>query len=106
MTALSDDELLASCRQRPQDSAEWAAACDLLVRRFTPLVRPCARQYRNSPEPAAGLLLELSHVFTPDGRWQALRGQPRLARPVKGLQRLADLPQVVAQEKDRGSAAP
>jgi deoxyribodipyrimidine photolyase-related protein len=31
---------------------------------------------------------------------------PRMARPVKGLQRLADLPQVVAQEKDRGSAAP
>jgi deoxyribodipyrimidine photolyase-related protein len=31
---------------------------------------------------------------------------PRMARPVQGLGRLADLRQVVAQEKDRGSAPP
>ena len=31
---------------------------------------------------------------------------PRMARQVKGLGRLADLRQVVAQEKERGSAPP
>jgi RNA polymerase sigma-B factor len=56
LTELSDDELLASCRQHLPDSAEWAAACDLLVRRFTPLVRACVRQYRNSPELADDLM--------------------------------------------------
>jgi deoxyribodipyrimidine photolyase-related protein len=31
---------------------------------------------------------------------------PRMAQPVRGLQRLADLPQVIAQEKDRGADPP
>jgi RNA polymerase sigma-B factor len=46
----SDGELLAQCRGHARGSAEWSAACDVLVRRFTPLVRACARQYRDSPE--------------------------------------------------------
>jgi RNA polymerase sigma-B factor len=47
---LPDGELLARCRTREPTSAEWAAACDVLVRRYTPLVRACVRQYRGSPE--------------------------------------------------------
>jgi deoxyribodipyrimidine photolyase-related protein len=35
-----------------------------------------------------------------------LRGNHRMAQPLAGLGRLADLPQVVAQERDRGDAAP
>lgn len=53
---LSDDELLARCRAYPRDSAERAVACDLLVRRYTSLVRACVRQYVNSPEPADDLM--------------------------------------------------
>jgi RNA polymerase sigma-B factor len=53
---LADDELLARCRGRAPDSPEWSAACELLVRRFTPLVRACVRPYLNSPEPAEDLM--------------------------------------------------
>jgi RNA polymerase sigma-B factor len=56
LSTLPDDELLASLQHHSRDSAEWGVACDLLVRRFTPLVRACARQYRNSPEPADDLM--------------------------------------------------
>ncbi len=53
---LSDGELLARCRAHARESAEWAQACDALVRRYTPLVRACVRQFRNSPEPAEDLM--------------------------------------------------
>jgi RNA polymerase sigma-B factor len=53
---LSDDDLLACCRAYPQGSRERDAACEILVRRYTPLVRACARQYMNSPEPADDLM--------------------------------------------------
>jgi RNA polymerase sigma-B factor len=53
---LSDDELLMRCRAHPRDSAERATACEVLVRRYTPLVRACARQYMASPEPADDLM--------------------------------------------------
>ena len=46
----SDGELLMQCREHARGSAEWSAACEVLVRRYTPLVRACARQYRDSPE--------------------------------------------------------
>jgi RNA polymerase sigma-B factor len=70
---LSDDELLAYCRDLPRDDLDRAAACDVLVRRFTPLVRACARPYLNSPEPAddlmqvgfVGLLKAINH-YDPD----------------------------------------
>jgi deoxyribodipyrimidine photolyase-related protein len=35
-----------------------------------------------------------------------LSGNARMRRPLQGLRRLKDVPQVVAQEEDRGSAAP
>ena len=52
----SDGELLMQCREHARGTAEWNAACDLLVRRYTPLVRACARQYRDSPESSDDLM--------------------------------------------------
>jgi RNA polymerase sigma-B factor len=56
LNGLSDDELLALCREHLADSTEGVAAKDALVRRFTPLVRACARPFMNSPEPAEDLM--------------------------------------------------
>jgi RNA polymerase sigma-B factor len=53
---LPDDQLLAMIRERERGSAERSAVCDVLVRRFTPLVRACARPYMSSPEPAEDLM--------------------------------------------------
>jgi RNA polymerase sigma-B factor len=53
---LPDDDLLACCRAYPRGSTERDTACDILVRRYTPLVRRCARPYMNSPEPADDLM--------------------------------------------------
>ena len=53
---LSDEELLARCRVPPAGSAERAAACEVLVRRYKPLVRACVRPYLDSPEPAEDLM--------------------------------------------------
>ncbi len=47
---LSDDDLLARCRGQAPGSEERSAASEVLVRRYTPLVRACVRPYRNSPE--------------------------------------------------------
>jgi RNA polymerase sigma-B factor len=52
----SDDDLLASCRDNARDSPERAAAADILVRRYTPLVRTCVRPYRNGPESVDDLM--------------------------------------------------
>jgi RNA polymerase sigma-B factor len=53
---LPDADLLARCREHARGSAEWTAACDVLVRRFTPLVRACVRPYRDGPESAEDLM--------------------------------------------------
>jgi RNA polymerase sigma-B factor len=53
---LSDDDLLARCRQQPPGGPERTAACEVLVRRYTPLVRECAWRYSRSPEPAEDLM--------------------------------------------------
>jgi RNA polymerase sigma-B factor len=53
---LPDDELLARCGKNAPDEADRAAACDVLVRRYTPLVRACVRPYRDSPESADDLM--------------------------------------------------
>lgn len=53
---LPDDQLLARCRGHEPGSAVYAAACEVLVRRYTPLVRACVRQYRDSPEPVEDLM--------------------------------------------------
>jgi len=51
-----DEELLSRCRELPVDSAERAAAREVLVQRYQPLVRRCIRAYRGSPEPVEDLM--------------------------------------------------
>jgi RNA polymerase sigma-B factor len=53
---LTDGDLLARYRRHAPGSREGAAACEVLVRRYTPLVRACVRQYRDSPESAEDLM--------------------------------------------------
>ncbi|MCW2933841.1 MAG: flagellar biosynthesis protein FliA [Actinomycetia bacterium] len=53
---LPDEELLARCRELPADSQERAAAREILVKRYEPIVRGCVRQYRGSPEPVEDLM--------------------------------------------------
>jgi len=53
---LSDNALLTQVRTEPRDSELRAAACEILVDRYTKLVRACVRQYRGSPEPTEDLI--------------------------------------------------
>jgi RNA polymerase sigma-B factor len=53
---LSDNALLTQVRAEPRGSELRAAACEILVDRYTKLVRSCVRQYRGSPEPTEDLL--------------------------------------------------
>jgi RNA polymerase sigma-B factor len=53
---LSDNALLAKVRTEPRDGEMRAAACEILVDRYTKLVRSCVRQYRGSPEPTEDLM--------------------------------------------------
>jgi RNA polymerase sigma-B factor len=53
---LSDNALLLQVRAQPRDSELRAAACEILVDRYTKLVRACVRQYRGSPEPTEDLM--------------------------------------------------
>jgi DNA-directed RNA polymerase sigma subunit (sigma70/sigma32) len=46
---LPDLALLSLIRLLPR-SSQRAAACEVLVARYQPLVRSCARKYRGSPE--------------------------------------------------------
>jgi RNA polymerase sigma-B factor len=54
--APTDDELLGRCRAWPLGSRERAVACEVLVRRYSGLVRACVRSYQNSPEPVEDLM--------------------------------------------------
>jgi RNA polymerase sigma-B factor len=51
-----DEELLARCQGLTADSRDRAAAREMLVRRYKPLVRHCVRAYRGSPEPVEDLM--------------------------------------------------
>ena len=53
---LSDNALLAKVRALPRDNELRLAACEILVDRYTKLVRSCVRQYRGSPEPTEDLI--------------------------------------------------
>jgi RNA polymerase sigma-B factor len=53
---LSDDTLLRRLRELPRGSAERDPVCQILVERYTNLVRSCVRQYRGSPEPVEDLM--------------------------------------------------
>lgn len=53
---LSDSELLARLRELPPHGPERDRICEILVDRYSGLVRSCIRRYRNSPEPAEDLM--------------------------------------------------
>ncbi len=53
---LSDNALLSQLRALPRGSDERAAICEVLVERYSKLVRSCVRQYRGSPEPTEDLM--------------------------------------------------
>jgi RNA polymerase sigma-B factor len=56
MDDLADDELLRLFRENTEGSERRALACEVLVERYTRLVRSCVRQYLGSPEPAEDLM--------------------------------------------------
>jgi RNA polymerase sigma-B factor len=56
LRAWSDSELLARLGALPRDGKEREAVCEVLVSRYTSLVRACVGRYRRSPEPAEDLL--------------------------------------------------
>jgi RNA polymerase sigma-B factor len=56
LEGLSDEELLACCRDLPEGSAGRAVIREVLVRRYEPVVRGCIRPYRASPEPSEDLM--------------------------------------------------
>jgi RNA polymerase sigma-B factor len=67
---LSDDELFRLYRDGPQSGRQREAACEVLVRRYTSLVRSCVRPFRNSPESAADDLMQVGFL----GLVKAIRG--------------------------------
>ena len=66
---LTDDELLAVYRDSTAGVQQREAACEVLVRRYTPLVRACVRPFRNSPE-ATDDLMQVGFL----GLMKAIRG--------------------------------
>jgi len=51
-----DTELLDMIRSLPREHPIRETACEVLVTRYRPLVRSCARRFQNSPEPYEDLL--------------------------------------------------
>jgi RNA polymerase sigma-B factor len=66
---LPDADLLARYRGHAPGSPQRDAACEVLVRRYTPLVRACVRAYLNSPESSEDLM-QVGYV----GLLKAIRG--------------------------------
>jgi RNA polymerase sigma-B factor len=56
-----DSELLRLVRALPPGDQRRAAACEVLVTRYQPLVRSCARKYWNGPE-SADELMQVGYV--------------------------------------------
>lgn len=56
LNGLDDLELLDTMRALPAGSEEHDTACDILVSRYTKLVRSCVRRYSDSPEPTEDLM--------------------------------------------------
>ena len=52
----TDNDLLARYQGHARDSRERAAACEVLVIRYAPVVRFCVRPYRDSPESVEDLM--------------------------------------------------
>ena len=56
-----DTELLGLVRSLPLGDQRRSAACEMLVARYQPLVRSCARKYWNGPE-SADELMQVGYV--------------------------------------------
>ncbi len=56
-----DSELLSLVRSLPLGDQRRGAACEMLVARYQPLVRSCARKYWNGPE-SADELMQVGYV--------------------------------------------
>jgi RNA polymerase sigma-B factor len=91
LAELSDNVLLARLRRLPRGSAEREAICEVLVTRYSGLVRSCARAYLRSPEPTEDLLqvgyvglLKAINNFDPDhGESLGAYAQPCISGEIK-----------------------
>ena len=61
LSRYDDSELLGLVRSLPFGSQRRTAACEVLVTRYQPLVRSCARKYWNGPE-SADELMQVGYV--------------------------------------------
>jgi RNA polymerase sigma-B factor len=56
LESLDDLDLLATMQSLPRHSDRREQACDILVHRYSKLVRSCVRRYMDSPEPTEDLM--------------------------------------------------
>jgi RNA polymerase sigma-B factor len=56
LESLDDLELLTAMQSMPRQSDRREHACDILVNRYSKLVRSCVRRYMDSPEPVEDLM--------------------------------------------------
>ena len=56
LDSLDDLELLTTMQSMPRQSDRREQACDILVSRYSKLVRSCVRRYMDSPEPVEDLM--------------------------------------------------
>jgi RNA polymerase sigma-B factor len=56
LDTLDDLELLAAMQGMPRQSDQREQACDIIVSRYSKLVRSCVRRYMDSPEPVEDLM--------------------------------------------------
>jgi RNA polymerase sigma-B factor len=56
LESLGDLELLTALQSMPRQSDRREQACDILVNRYSKLVRSCVRRYMDSPEPVEDLM--------------------------------------------------
>jgi RNA polymerase sigma-B factor len=56
LDSLDDLELLTAMQAMPRQSEQRELACDIIVSRYSKLVRSCVRRYMDSPEPVEDLM--------------------------------------------------
>jgi RNA polymerase sigma-B factor len=91
LTGLDDGDLLAIVRSLPQSSQRRNAACEVLVTRYSGLVRACVRRYSHVPDSNADLmqvgylgLVKAINNFDPVfGRSLAAYAQPCISGEIK-----------------------
>ncbi len=91
LESASDQELIKLVQERPRDDPQGAAACELLVRRYEPMVKGCAARYRDSPESVeelmqvgyVGLLKAIANFDPEFGESLMAYAQPCVAGEIK-----------------------